>query len=65
MASTPPLSLSSSTPMSTVMDSAALRSCPKCHRRMSSLKSDSHSVCSHCRETVQWTLAVASVRIGH
>ena len=52
MASTPPLLSSSSTPISTAMDSAALRSCPKCHRRMSSLKHDSHTICSHCRDVV-------------
>ena len=32
------------------VDSAALRSCPKCRRRMSSLKHDSHTICSQCRE---------------
>ena len=52
MALTPPLSSSSSTPISMAMDSAALRSCPKCHRRMSILKHDSHSICSLCRDTV-------------
>ena len=34
------------------MDSAALRSCRKCHQRMGSLKHDSHTICSHCREVV-------------
>ena len=52
MASTPPLSSSSSAPLSTAMDSAALRLCPKCHRRMSSLKHDSHTLCSQCRDVV-------------
>ena len=50
MASTPPLSSSSTPPVSTAMDSAALRSCLKCHRRMNSLKYDSHTVCSQCRD---------------
>ena len=31
------------------VDSAALRSCPNCCRRMSSLKHDSHTICSQCR----------------
>ena len=52
MASTPPLSSSSTPPVLTAMDSAALHPCPKCHRRVSSLKYDSHSVCTHCRDTV-------------
>ena len=52
MASTPPSSSSSSTSATVAMDSAALRSCPKCRRRMSSLKHDSHTICSHCREVV-------------
>ena len=52
MASTPPSSSSSSTSVTAAMDSAALRSCPKCRRRMSSLKHDSHAICSHCREVV-------------
>ena len=47
MASTPPSSSSSPTSAT-----AALRSCPKCRRRMSSLKHDSHTICSHCREVV-------------
>ena len=34
------------------MDSAALHSCLKCRRRMSSLKHDSHTICSHCRDVV-------------
>ena len=50
MASTPPSTSSSSTPL--VMDPAALRSCVKCHRRMSSLKYDSHTLCSECRVVV-------------
>ena len=34
------------------MDSSALRFCGKCHRRMSSLKYDLHTVCSQCREVI-------------
>ena len=52
MASTPPPSSSSSTFATAAMDSAALRSCPKCRRRMSSLQHDSPTICSHCREVV-------------
>ena len=44
--------MASSMPVPTSMDSAVLRSCPKCHQRMSSLKHDSHSICSHCRDIV-------------
>ena len=51
MASTPPSS-SSATSTPAAMDSAALRSCLKRRRRMSSLKHDSHTICSHCREVV-------------
>ena len=49
MASTspPPTSSAMSTPAA--VDSAALRSCPNCRRRMSSLKHDSHTICSQCR----------------
>ena len=52
MASTPPLSSSSTPPVLMAIDSAALRSCRKCHRRMSSLKYDSHTVCSECRDVM-------------
>ena len=52
MASTPPLSSLSTPPVSTAMDSAALRSCSKCHRRMSSLRYDSHTICSQCRDVL-------------
>ena len=49
MASTspPPTSSAMSTPAA--VDSAALHSCPNCRRRMSSLKHDSHTICSQCR----------------
>ena len=49
MASTPPSTTAAfATPPP--VDSAALRSCPRCHRRMSSLTHDTHTLCSHCRE---------------
>ena len=48
MASTSPTTAASATPPP--MDSAALRSCPCYHCRMSSLKHDTHTLCSHCRE---------------
>ena len=35
------------------MDSSALHSYVKCHRRMSSLKYDSHTICSQCRDVVR------------
>ena len=35
------------------MDSFALHSYVKCHRRMSSLKYDSHTICSQCRDVVR------------
>ena len=50
MALTPPSTTSSALSTPSAVDSAALRSCPKCRRRMSSLKHDSHTICSHCRE---------------
>ena len=34
------------------MDSSASRSCTKCHRRMSSLKYDQHTICAQCRDVV-------------
>ena len=49
MASTSPLSTSSAMSTPAAVDSAALRSCPNCCRRMSSLKHDSHTICSQCR----------------
>ena len=52
MASTPPSTSSSGISIPAAMDSAALRSCPKCRQRMSSLKHDSHTICSHCRDIV-------------
>ena len=50
MASTPPSTTSSALSTPAAVDSAALRSCPKCRRRMSSLKHDSHTICSQCRD---------------
>ena len=50
MASTPPSATSSALSMPATVDSAALRSCPKCRRRISSLKHDSHTICSQCRD---------------
>ena len=52
MASTPPSTSSSAISTPSAMDSAALRSCPKCRRRMSNLKHDSHTICSRCRDVV-------------
>ena len=49
MASTPSATTSSATSTPAAVDSAALRPCPKCRRRMSSLKHDSHTICSQCR----------------
>ena len=49
MASTSPPSTSSAMSTPAAVDSAALRSCPNCGRRMSSLKHDSHTICSQCR----------------
>ena len=49
MASTSPPTTSSVMSTPAAVDSAALRSCPNCHRRMSSLKHDTHTICSHCR----------------
>ena len=49
MASTPP-STTAASAMPLPVDSAALRSCPRCHRRMSSLKHDTYTLCSHCRD---------------
>ena len=49
-ASTTPSTTSSALSTPAAVDSAALRSCPKCRRRMSSLKDDSHTICSQCRE---------------
>ena len=48
MASTPPSTTAASTPPP--VDTAAPRSCPCCHRRMSSLKHDAHTLCTHCRD---------------
>ena len=48
LASTPPSTTMSPAPM----DSSALRSCVKWHRRMSSLKYDAHTLCSQCRDVV-------------
>ena len=49
MASTPPpTTAASATPPP--VDPAALRSCPRCRHRMSSLKHDKHTVCTRCRE---------------
>ena len=50
MASTHPSTTSSVLSTPATVDSAALRSCPKCRRRMSSLKHDSHTICSQCRD---------------
>ena len=44
--------MASTTASPTPMDSSALRSCTKCHRRMSSLKYDLHTICSQCRDIV-------------
>ena len=52
MASTTPTTTATSTASPSLMDSSALRSCGKCHHRMSSLKHDLHTVCSQCREVV-------------
>ena len=49
MASTSPPSTSSALSTPAAMDSAALRSCSNCRRRMNSLKHDSHTICSQCR----------------
>ena len=49
MASTPPSTTAASTTPPPV-DSAALRSCPRCRHQMSSLKHDKHTICSLCRE---------------
>ena len=49
MASTPPPTTSSAASTPAVVDSAALSSCPNCRRKISSLKHDSHTICSHCR----------------
>ena len=49
MALTPPSTTAASTPPPPV-DTAAPRSCPRCHRRMSSLKHDSHTLSTHCRD---------------
>ena len=59
MASTspPPTSSAMSTPGA--VDSAALRSCPNCRRRMSNLKHDSHTICSvetRCSECKDWSV---------
>ena len=50
MASTPPSTTSSAVSTPAAVDSAALCPCPKCRRRMSSLKHDSHTICSQCRD---------------
>ena len=74
MASTPPSTSSSSMPP--VMDSAALRSCIKCHRRMSSLKHDSHTLCfqrrdvvctltTRCNECEDWSSDFMSAYLQH
>ena len=52
MASSPPLTSPSPAMVPAPMDSSALRSCVKCHRRMSSLKYDLHTICSQCRYVV-------------
>ena len=49
MASTPPSTTTAATTPPPV-DSAALRSCPRCRHRASSLKHDKHTICSRCRE---------------
>ena len=49
MALTSPPTTSSAMSTPAAVDSAALRSYPNCRRRMSSLKHDSHTICSHCR----------------
>ena len=50
MASTPPSTTSSALSTPATVDSAVLRSYPKCRRRMSSLKHDSHTICSQCSD---------------
>ena len=76
MASTPPSTTSSSTPVPTAMDSAALRFCQKCHRRKSSLQYDSHTLCSHrrdvvcslttcCTECQDWSAEIVSEYLKH
>ena len=49
MASTPP-STTAAAATPPPVDSAALRSCPRCRHQMSSLKHDKHTICSRCRE---------------
>ena len=45
-----PPSTTASPATPSAMDSAALRSCQRCHRRMSSLKYDTPTLCTHCRD---------------
>ena len=42
-------STSATSSASSAADPAALRSCLQCHRRMSSLKYDLHTICTQCR----------------
>ena len=50
MDSTTPSTSSASAPAA--VDPAALRSCPKCRRRMSSLQFELHTICESCRGIV-------------
>ena len=52
MASSAPSPPTPTTSTVAAIDSSALRSCIKCHRRMSSLKYDLHIVCSQCCDVV-------------
>ena len=52
MALSPPSTTSSLASVPAPMDSSALRSFVTCHRRMSSLKYDLHTICSQCRDVV-------------
>ena len=52
MASSVPSTSTPTTSAVATMDSSALYSYIKCHRRMGSLKYDLHTVCSQCRDVV-------------
>ena len=60
----PSMPPSPSTPTtSAAANVSAHRTCPRCTKRMSSLKYDSHSLCVACRD-VQWRLGVLSANLG-
>ena len=75
MSLTPPATTSSaSTP--TNMDPTALHTCHGCHRRMNSLKYDTHTLCTQCRdvncnnsnrcdECRDWSAGVMSAYLQH